>query len=198
MKKIELPGVNVMLDLETMSTDPNAAIIAIGATVFHPDKGTFDTPFYTRVALSTSVESGGHLSPDTVEWWMDQSPEARALFKETAASLSAALMDLRQYLARVCKGNPDNLMLWGNGAPFDNVILRQAYARLKLLPPWHFYNDRCYRTFKALAPGVSLRRSGVHHNALSDAQTQAAHLMEIYHWINETRPTPDPDDDIPF
>jgi hypothetical protein len=75
--------------------------------------------------------------------------------------------------------------VWGNGAAFGNVILRSAYAACGLLPPWEFWNDRCYRTLKNLRPDIKLERSGTHHNALDDAITQAEHAVVILSALKE-------------
>lgn len=69
--------------------------------------------------------------------------------------------------------------VWGNGASFDNVILRGAYARNSTPAPWAWWNDRCYRTIKALHREVPMERLGTHHNALDDAISQALHLIRM-------------------
>jgi inhibitor of KinA sporulation pathway (predicted exonuclease) len=44
--------------------------------------------------------------------------------------------------------------------------------------PWKFYNDRCYRTLKAMYPHIKMpKRTGTHHNALDDAISQVNHLI---------------------
>ena len=72
-----------------------------------------------------------------------------------------------------------NVCIWGNGAAFDNVILRTAYERLGLKAPWNFWDDRCFRTVKALHPEVEYVKSGAAHNALDDAKNQALYLMKV-------------------
>ena len=73
-----------------------------------------------------------------------------------------------------------NALVWGNGAAFDNVILRRAFERLGLDTPWSHWNDRCYRTIKNLAPAIVLERFGAHHSALDDAVSQTLHLQRIF------------------
>ena len=70
--------------------------------------------------------------------------------------------------------------MWGNGAAFDNAILSTAYALCEIEPPWIYWNDRCYRTVKSLNRSIPFIRLGTHHNALSDAESQATHLMQIF------------------
>lgn len=162
---------HVMIDLETMGTRPNAPIVAIGAVAF--DANTLGPEFYTVVDLGDAVSEGAVIDPNTVLWWMQQSDEARAVFKRDGEPLGFALGEFRQW---ICDLDLDGV--WGNGASFDNVILSEAYRRLGTETPWPFWKDRCYRTVKNMFD-VPMGRIGVHHNALDDAKTQAMHLMRI-------------------
>ena len=83
----------VMLDLECMSTDSNASIIAIGAVKFwlnvKQTEFTDDQLFYTSVSLSSSQEAGLHIKADTVMWWLGQDDQARSAFKNPVTLASA-------------------------------------------------------------------------------------------------------------
>ncbi len=164
-----------MLDLETMGNGNRAAIIAIGAVIFDAS-GVKDNGFYAQVSLDSSVGQGLEMDTSTVLWWLQQSDAARAAFKgnEKADSLSTVLNDFAIWLEQF-----GDIQMWGNGAAFDNTILSAAYRKCSQNQPWKFWNDRCYRTMKALFPDVKSARFGTHHNALDDARTQAWHLIEI-------------------
>jgi DNA polymerase III epsilon subunit-like protein len=58
--------VNIMVDLETMSTRSHAAICSIGAVKFE-GKEILDT-FYCTIDLKTCKEAGMHISKDTIKW----------------------------------------------------------------------------------------------------------------------------------
>lgn len=167
---------NIMLDLETMGNSPNAAIIAIGAVEF--DDSGIGEKFYSVISLESSVASGGIMDASTVIWWMGQSDQARGEFYAKGDSIAVALQSFSGWMEK--RGNIDDLKIWGNGAAFDNVILSSAYRRNQTKQPWMFWNDRCYRTIKALNPSVEFKRVGTHHNALSDAESQALHLLDIF------------------
>jgi len=165
---------HIMIDLETMGTRPTAPIVSIGAVAF--DATGIHDKFYANVDLTSAVAAGGILDPSTVMWWMSQSDESRAalLVKDDQYSVVGALSALSAW------GDWGKVAgVWGNGATFDNVILRETYYRAAVPCPWPFWNDRCYRTIKTIYPNVELVRSGTHHNALDDARTQAEHLIEI-------------------
>mgnify|MGYP003807143041 CR=1 FL=1 len=56
---------DVMLDLETMSTRPNACIVAIGAVEFSETEGLGKT-FYEVVDLESSMRRGLHVEGNTL------------------------------------------------------------------------------------------------------------------------------------
>lgn len=166
---------NVMVDLETMGNSSNSAIISIGAVAFN--KEIIGPEFYCVVDLESSMKSGASLDASTVMWWMKQSDAARAQFNSAKTkNLAKALQDFTFYMQGF---GSDKVKLWGNGAAFDNVILSSAYKMCQLKQPWKFWNDMCYRTLKNMNPDVKMDRSGVYHNALDDAKSQALHLIKI-------------------
>lgn len=178
--------IDIMLDLETAGQGPDAAIVAIGAVQFDRDAGTIGERFYAPVDLASAVAAGGIIDPSTVSWWLRQSDAARGELTRPALQIGSALDAFATWLRRL--GDPDMAEVWGNGAAFDNVILVNAYERLGQPAPWKFWNDRCYRSFKAVFPMVKIERTGTHHNALDDAEHQARHLIEIFRAMRPTNP----------
>lgn len=176
---------DVMIDLETMGTGPDAAIVQIGAVAFcaGADPATAlellaDAPtLHLRVSLRTAVATGATMDADTVLWWLRQSDEARVEFqRDGAMPLDDALLELRDWWATYA--DPE-AHLWGNGADFDPVILGRSYDRLGYARPWVRWNVRCFRTLRAEHPGVPYVRAGIAHQALHDALNQARHVLTI-------------------
>jgi len=180
----------VMIDLETLSTNSDAAIISIGAVKFNPrgDIGVLedetavgDIPyrhFYQNIDMYSLTEASFHISGQTLKWWFSQSPEARE-------SLSADQVDIGTALSRFYLWfGEESLPTWGNGAGFDNVVLRNAFQKLGGQSPFRFTHDRCFRTMKALFPDVNYVTPVLAHNALSDAEAQAVHLQKLFNRIN--------------
>lgn len=169
---------NVMLDLETLSTEPNAMICSIGAVVF--DQSGLGAEFYRRIDIGYHDQIDAHISPSTVLWWLRQSDEARESFDtEQATEWLPALMDFSAFIDHYA---PEAL-IWGNGSDFDNVILANAYKRAGLTPPWRGYKNRCYRTLKSIVPKIKIERSGTHHHALDDARSQAEHAIALLNHV---------------
>lgn len=165
---------HVMVDLETLGTRPGDVILSIGAVKFTQEKEITEK-FYITIDPETSKAAGLRAQKSTVEWWTKQSEEARAAAFKGEASLDAALLKLTMWMPPV-----DDVLVWGNGANFDNTLLAAAYRALKMDVPWHYWNDRCYRTIRAMFGKKEKKQNvGVAHNALDDATTQALHLIEM-------------------
>lgn len=164
-----------MVDLETMSTANNAAIVSIGAVAFTSEE-VFEK-FYVTISLEECAHYKMDISPSTVLWWMRQSDVARAeLWAPATRTMCDALVDFSAfYRTQQCE------TLWGNGAAFDNVILASAYDVAGVIRPWKYNADRCFRTMKAVMPAEDHPRAGIYHNALDDAVWQAEYLIKSNH-----------------
>lgn len=170
-----LPYTAVMVDLETMSTRNDAAIISIGAVKFwlnvKQEDFTADQLFYMGVDLESSQNAGLHIDADTVKWWLDQ--------EKTAQNVLLNGQDLTFVLTMFNNWFPKNAYIFGNGATFDNVILRSAYDHVKVPYPNTYKYDMCYRTLTRLSDVEPPKFEGTKHNALHDAMAQTKHLMAI-------------------
>ena len=172
--------INIMLDLETLSTEPDAAIVSIGLCTFGHE-GDWNTTYYT-IDASSSIASGGHVSGETLKWWMAQNDQARREIAQGGETLGDVLEYLEMWLGSIRDAH-GGVTLWGNGANFDNVVLRRAYERLRMPTPWSYREDRCFRTLRNLFPHVpapSLVPSDIKHHALHDAIAQAHHAEAIF------------------
>jgi hypothetical protein len=165
----------LMIDIETLSTDPKAVVTEIGAAGY--DKSGSKMLYSERIELKSQLERGRVIDPYTIEWWMGQSDEARSSFKEHKVDTKRALEEFLVEVVTRC--DLDDLVVLGNGANFDITIMESLLKDFKLNIPWKFWNIRCYRTIKNMYPEIKMDRSGVHHKAVDDANSQLDHLMKI-------------------
>ena len=182
--------VHVMVDLETMGKKHNAPIVAIGAVVFDPATGSIGESFYKVVCLESSVNWGAVIDPSTVIWWLKQSSEARsAIVNDDAIPLQDALLQFREFVSDNVAGGSKKAQVWGNGASFDNSILRSSYDCIAEDYPWEYWNDRDVRTMVELGQAISfdpkttIPFEGSRHNALADAIHQARYVSAIWQRI---------------
>lgn len=177
---------HLMIDMETMGKKPNAPIVSIGAVFFDPQSGSLGAEFYEVVDITSALDNGAMPDGDTILWWLKQSPEARsAICDESALPIGIALSKLSKFITDNSE-KPDYLKVWGNGANFDNVILRTAYERAGMKCLWKFWNDTDVRTIVLLGrqlgfdPKRDMPFDGVAHNALADARHQVKYVSAIW------------------
>jgi 3' exoribonuclease, RNase T-like len=174
-----------MVDLETLGNGNNAVILSIGACKFFPEGQGVDIHTSHRFEMfvdpQSCVDAGMQMDPSTVLWWMDP---GRAEARDVLMANMKDAMPLRHALFQFANWLGGDRPVWGNGATFDNVILRNAYMLVGIECPWQFWNDRCYRTMKSIAPSVKMQRKGIHHSALADAVSQAEHLQSINRFLS--------------
>ncbi|HDH8989938.1 TPA: 3'-5' exoribonuclease [Escherichia coli] len=172
---------HLMIDLETMGKNPDAPIISLGAIFFDPQTGEMGPEFSKTIDLDTA---GGVIDRDVIKWWLKQSREAQSAILTDEIPLDDALLQLREFIDENSCGF--YVRVWGNGANFDNVILRRSYERQGIPCPWRYYNDRDVRTIVELGNSIgfdvrmAIPFEGVPHNALDDARHQAKQVSAIW------------------
>ncbi|KYW07416.1 exodeoxyribonuclease VIII [Escherichia coli] len=172
---------HLMIDLETMGKNPDAPIISIGAIFFDPQTGDMGPEFSKTIDLETA---GGVIDRDTIKWWLKQSREAQSAIMTDEIPLDDALLQLREFIDE--NSGEFFVQVWGNGANFDNTILRRSYERQGIPCPWRYYNDRDVRTIVELGKAIdfdartAIPFEGERHNALDDARHQAKYVSAIW------------------
>jgi len=158
-----------MIDIETLATTPDAAIVSIGAVTFSTAPDPIDEELHISVSKASCREHGRRVDQDTLDWWRRQPQEARHIL-HGGRTLPAALAEL----AGFCDGVTE---VWANSPAFDCTILESAYRALDCdaTAPWDYWQCRDVRTLRKCAPAWPDDREheGVAHDALDDARHQA-------------------------
>lgn len=173
---------HVMLDLETMSSDSHAAIVAIGAMAFDPmapitqqhDRNTF----CVNVQLAPQQAQGRHIDGKTVMWWLAQSQSAQqALLQPAPLLLKDALLRFSQWYHHEALGQK----LWSHSM-FDAVILCNAYDACDLSRPFSRLDCMDVRTMYSLAypAGDPTVPDNNPHEAVWDCYRQILGVQQCY------------------
>ena len=165
-----------MIDIETLSTLPNATILTIAAQGFDPfGTGYYDKhSYYARVTLESQEDR--HIDDSTLEWWATQGPALEeAMNEENRIPLDQALLALH----KIC-WNAD--FLWSQGTHFDFTILEHAYRSRELKQPWQFYKIRDSRSVISLWPDCPVPPTS--HHSLEDCRRQIDRLQATLKHLN--------------
>ena len=167
----------VMIDLETLASTEDAAVIQIAAVAFDSVTGRIASEFNVYVR-----DPVGRIDPGTVFWWMQQAA-APAVGKACAegAILRITLDKFQSWVDSL----GDVHGVWSLPASFDLAIVGSTYGKAGLCKPWHYRLERCARTVLAIAgyrgkdrPGVPKPEGYLEHDALSDCRMQVAWLID--------------------
>lgn len=165
---------HVMIDLETFGTGPHACIVQVGACKFDPETGRIGARMRANIDANSAIESGAEMDPDTIYWWLKQSPEAIAsITAEPKRSIDDVMNELNQFIGK------DTLEVWSH-ATFDFSIVMNTLKRLEIKPLFSHKVTRDIRTLMALSKvaAISAKRRGTPHDALDDCMYQVAYCVK--------------------
>ena len=170
----------VMLDLETLSTRPNAVILSLGAVIFDPHSLSQPKAWLSlKFDVDEQIAHGRDVQDDTLAWWSRQSPEVIELSmgEKDRESVTSALEKFTKFVLHADE-------IWSQGPVFDIVMLENIYSQYQMHVPWPYWKIRDSRTlFKVLNhdPRSELRgASASHHDALDDAVIQALAVQQCF------------------
>jgi DNA polymerase III epsilon subunit-like protein len=169
---------DIMIDLETLATSPDAAILTIGAVKFDPFGDDVNDPscdkFYVKVDLDSCDRIGLVTNDATIEWWSQQSKEAQE--EAFSPDNRIDIVDAMNQLYKFCWGAK---RVWSHGAAFDVVICEHIFGKIQKAVPWSFWEVRCTRTLFDI--GINHNRPPVlKHHALEDAWNQAVGVQNVF------------------
>lgn len=162
-----------MIDIETLSTRPDACVIAIGMVGFDDKEILHSEGFQIR-----EQDWDGHIDPQTVKWWMGQETVAQdfSFRNPYPVEVNVAKGQLKLFAETYCKNE-----VWANSPNFDLTILQSWWVRGGKHGSWPlaFRNYRDTRTLWDLARRAgtdfseAFANAGTAHNPIDDAARQA-------------------------
>lgn len=169
---------DIMIDLETLATSPDAAVLTIGAIKFDPFGDDVREPncdkFYVKVELDSCDRIGLVINEDTINWWANQSKESQE--EAFSAEGRIDIVDAMNQLYKFCWGAK---RVWSHGAGFDVIICEHIFKKINKAVPWNFWQVRCTRTLFDI--GIDPQRPPVlKHHALEDAWNQAVGVQNVF------------------
>ena len=172
---------DVMFDLETLSTQPDAVVMSFAAVAFDRERRYTweEIQHLDQMTCKIDINSqvGRHIDGSTLHWWMRQSPEAQAgvipLPGHHPIQLRRALLNFREWYKNVRGG-----VTWSHGAAFDHAIIDSAYAYVGIENPIHYKDRLCMRTVTHLTQCQRPDVQSTTHDALEDCRFQILWLQD--------------------
>lgn len=169
-----------VVDEESLSTEPNAALYSIGATMI--DDLEIVDRFYVNIDPQSCLDVGLHQSQSTMDWWAKQGEAAQNVLLHDRVPIQQALQMWSDWIA---KHGGKSVKLMDNGPCADNMWLNSAYKACGMQNPVPFWNDIDHRTLNWIGGkwlGVTkedIDFKGVKHHAGDDAEHEARHAIMV-------------------
>lgn len=165
----------LMIDIETLATTPNAHILTVAAQIFDPlQRDWLGAYYYARVDFES--QENRRIEQGTLEWWATQKEsQTEAFAEDDRIPLDRALTELGKFIWQ-------SKRIWANGSNFDMTILEDAYKSYNMALPWQYFHVRDARTVYSLVP--NLGKYPASHHALEDCRRQIQLLWDALEYLN--------------
>ena len=179
---------HVMVDLETLSTKPNACILTFGAMKFDPfhdarnekEERIFNSKFsfYRRIDPASCTDLGAHIDEGTLDWWAKQDEKAKyeAFHEEDRHDIREVLSDFHRWY----NNDGGTEAVWSNGSIFDIIIIEDYNNKLARGNPWKFWEIKDTRTIYGLCDAELPELKQDAHHALWDCWKQLVGVQNCY------------------
>ena len=198
-----LPTMDIMVDIETLGLAGTSQILQIAAISYHRESGHIYGKFEGVVELPDKIE----VNPDTLLFWIKENPVllTSLMTRKSGQSEKDVVKAFADWIVYQTESNyrvKDVVMLWGNGANFDNRIIFEKCQAYGIDYPISYRNDRDFRTlvelyiditgddyekFKTKILGLAIEkcpsmigRKFVKHDALCDCVFQILQMIAMY------------------
>lgn len=177
------------IDMETLSTEHNAALLSIGAVIHNFGTGQQVDTFYANITPESSIAAGLDVSESTKAWWAKQGQAAQDVLSVDQRPLRDVLVDFAKWLAE--HGVQYAI---GNGPRADNQWLESACKAVGMPSPIKYWGDLDMRTLTFIGTHIlgldhwHNTFKGVKHNALHDAINEAEFCNAVFQKLINRKP----------
>lgn len=177
------------IDMETLSTEHNAALLSIGAVIHDFSTGQQVDTFYANITPESSIAAGLDVSESTKAWWAKQGQAAQDVLSVDQRPLRDVLVDFGKWLA----GHGVQYAI-GNGPRADNQWLESACKAVGMQSPIKYWGDLDMRTLTFIGTHIlgldhwHNTFKGVKHNALHDAINEAEFCNAVFQKLINRKP----------
>lgn len=193
---MEEPLTNLIIDIETLGIRTSSVILSIGCVPFKFEEHItcldeyLEKGFYVKFNVIEQLKAGRTTDTGTIEWWKEQSAEARSVLYPSAEDVSV-LHGLRQLTDFIDNSGYSHSKshIWARGQDFDFPKIADLCYTNNFPLPYNTWMSRDIRTYIDVLTGNGRGQYSAHiegetnmvvHNALFDCAMDAIRMTEIY------------------
>jgi hypothetical protein len=171
---------DLMVDIETLGTQPGSVVVQIGACYFNRYTGEIGDKFLANVDIQSCLDVELVVDAGALKFWFDQfrHAEYNPTWQEQTHKLTRVINDLATF------AKPADYA-WAH-ATFDFPLIGAAAKAVGLKMPINYRNCRDIRTLVDLA-GLPYEKPRVDktHDALGDCIYQVGYCVKCFNAIEE-------------
>jgi hypothetical protein len=169
----------IMVDMETISTKPNACILSLAAVKFdlYDEYIPMDGRVWHFDIDEQTEKYARDVDEDTLGWWASQGEAAiQSSFSDNNRQTCDEIMS---EFHKFCWNTSE---IWSQGTIFDITILENLLTQMNRPTPWNFRQIRDTRTM--FGSGIPYTYDNpCKHDPLADCVAQALAIQQIFKWI---------------
>lgn len=179
---------HIMIALETLGTRLTSVIVQVAAVAFNLE-GEIRNRIVLNIHPQLSMDAGFTVDWATIEWWMNQSSEAKkTVFADKIHPLHHPSTAIQKFNAFIEDNNGSDALLWSH-KDFDFSRLEYHMSHLCLKPAFSYRSAMDIRTLLKIAgiekKDLSEDASLVKHSAIDDCLYQVGTVLKAYGEINK-------------
>lgn len=173
---------NIMLDIETLGTSCNSAVIQVSMVRFN-EAGEMGETLSIKIDANEQIQMGAESSEETITWWKNTNT---ALFE--SLTTGDDVLSVKDALNKITAFVYASDKIWSHSY-FDATILSNLYRLAKIQVPWDYKKIRDIRTLTDLS-NIDLSKFDWQkektHDSLDDCRFQikycsyALQLIRLY------------------
>lgn len=145
---------HLMVDIETLDTEPTSIILSLSAKFFRFNIGEINS-FDIKFTLNDQIKIGRTMGEGTFFWWLKTNEMARLDIAEAEKrySLYDGLMKFVEFIENNTSNK--NYFIWSKSPNFDITIIENSLKYYNIEIPWKYSNTRDVRTIESLNPEIT-------------------------------------------
>lgn len=172
---------NIMLDIETVSSNCTSAVIQISMVKFDWKTGSTGVAMKMNLNLDEQLQRGLNVNADTIAWWTKTNPEMfNKILTNYPVSVEQALNAIQEFVSF-------DDYVWCH-ATFDAPIIANLFKVYGKKIPWKYTKVRDIRTLVDLA-GLDLSQYDWNkektHDSMDDCVFQIKYCCDAYRKLKE-------------
>lgn len=171
---------HLMVDIETLGIQPDAAFFNIGVVPFDIETGESGEGYASYIDLNTIDNTKFSYSPGTIKFWFNELDKNKHYLENGGITMQSVLIGVNEFIRKTFDIIP--FKIWSKSPSFDLTILKHALNVYSLPILWEYFDELDVRTMEFLNKAAYLEayNNFKQHDGLQDCYAQIKGISAVY------------------